>query len=143
LYSDYPQENFSFIPIDLLNLAERYVIGCYRNTSPNDATTFYSSAEDFFDLGSCHGTPEVLDDYKVKALISLPIIPQFERSELRYLESQETTNYPNDFLAYQQGNLFINHVPILQKTPNKFRTPQPAQLSFFDKVDPRHLHVLL
>jgi hypothetical protein len=37
-------------------------------------------------------------------------------------------------LAYQQGHLVLNHVPILQKTPGWFRTPQSAQLSFFDKL---------
>ena len=134
LYRDYPQEIFSFVPIDLLDIADRYLVGCYLNTSPNDETNFYNAPVDFFDLGSCHGTPEVLDDYSVRAIISYPIIPQFERSELEYLESMEATTYPNDALAYQQGNLFINHVPILQKTPGWFRTPQPAQLSFFDKL---------
>lgn len=134
LYGDYPKENFSFLPIDLMDLADRYLIGCYLNTDPDDATDFYNSPVNFFDLGSCHGTPEILDDYMVKSLISQPIIPQFERSELQYLESHESTTNPNDALAFQQGNLLLNHVHILEKTPGWFRTPQSAQLSFFDKL---------
>ena len=134
LYGQYAKENFSFIPIDLLDLAGRYLVGCYINSSPANDNDFYNAPVNFFDLGSCHGTPEVLDDVYVKSLISYPVIPQFERSELKYLESQEAVDISNDVLAFQQGNLFINHVPILQKTPGRFRAPQSSQLSFFDKL---------
>lgn len=134
LYGQFAKENFSFIPIDLLDLAGRYLVGCYINSTPDDDTDFYNAPVNFFDLGSCHGTPEVLDDVYVRSLISYPVIPQFERSELKYLESQEAVDYSNDVLAFQQGNLFINHVPILQKTPGNFRAPQSSQLSFFDKL---------
>lgn len=134
LYSDYPQGNFSFLPIDLMDIADRYLIGCYINQSPDDATAFNDSAVNFFDLGSCHGTPEILDDYQVRSMISQPIIPEFERSELHFLESQESDLDTNDKLAFQQGNLLLNHVPILGQTPGRFRAPQSAQLSFFDKL---------
>jgi hypothetical protein len=135
LYNDYPQENFSFVPIDLIDIADRYLMGCFINPTPKDDTQFVEYPVDFFDLGSCHGTPEVLDDYSIKYLIRYPIIPQFERSELKYLESEEAGyDKNNDALTYQQGNLFINHIHILEKTPNIFRAPQPAQLSFFDKL---------
>ncbi|WP_205513239.1 neuraminidase-like domain-containing protein [Longitalea arenae] len=134
LYRDYAKEDFTFVPLDLIDLAGRYLIGCCRNTSPDDASYYYTEAVDYFDLGSCHGTPEVLDDPAVRLLISNPIIPQFERSELKFLESHEANVKTNDVLAFQQGNLFINHLPILQKTPGRFRTPQSSQLSFFDKL---------
>ncbi|MDQ3682406.1 MAG: neuraminidase-like domain-containing protein [Bacteroidota bacterium] len=130
------KDQFSFIPLDLLDIAgiDKYLIGCFGNSTPADQTNFSSYALDFFELGGCHGTPEILSDKSVIGLMNQPIIPQFERTELRFLESQEASNNPNDLLAYQQGNLFINHQGILQKTPGWFRNPVPSQLSFFDKI---------
>ncbi len=69
----------------------------------------------FFELGGCHGTPEKLSDNDVINLVNKPIIPQFERSELRYSKAVENVSYPNDALAFHQGSLFINHQQILQK----------------------------
>lgn len=134
-----PKENFSFIPLDLLDIPtiDKYLIGCFENDTPANATNYdYSPADNyaFFELGGCHGTPELLTDDSVIGLLDEPIIPQFERAELTFLESHEASNNPNDVLAYQQGNLFINHQAILQKTPGWFRAPVPSQLSFFDKI---------
>ncbi len=129
-----PKEQFSFIPLDLLDICDKYLIGCFGNSSPNNQSDYNIYALDFFELGGCHGTPELLTDSSVWGLIDQPVIPQFERSELRYLESQEANSSSKDILAYQQGNLFINHQAILNKTPGWFKNPVPAQLSFFDKL---------
>jgi hypothetical protein len=129
-----PKEHFSFIPLDLLDICDKYLIGCFGNSSPTNQSDYNIYALDFFELGGCHGTPELLTDSSVWGLIDQPIVPQFERAELKYLESQEAnSSVNNDVLAFQQGNLFINHMPILTKTPGWFRNPVPAQLSFFDK----------
>lgn len=128
------KEDFSFIPLDLLDICDKYLIGCFENATPNNQADFNINAFTFFELGGCHGTPEILTDGNVLGLIHKPIVPQFERTELSYLESQEAYKYPNDKLAYQQGNLFINHQPILNNTPGRFRNPVSAQLSLFDKL---------
>lgn len=129
-----PKEEFSFIPLDLMDICDKYLIGCFGNSSPNNHSDFGTSAITFFELGGCHGTPELLTDGSVWGLVDQPVIPQFERSELMYLESQEVSSDTNDILAFQQGNMFINHQPILTKTPDWFRIPVSSQLTFFDKI---------
>jgi hypothetical protein len=129
-----PKEQFSFIPLNLLDICDKYLIGCFGNSTPDNPSNYNLYPLDFFELGGCHGTPELLTDSSVWGLIDQPIVPQFERSELTFLESHEKTNNPNDFLAYQQGNLFINHQTILRKTPGWFRNPVSSQLSFIDKL---------
>ncbi|MDB5200365.1 MAG: hypothetical protein JWO92_2328 [Chitinophagaceae bacterium] len=134
-----PKENFSFIPLDLLDIPgiDKYLIGCFENTSPDNSSDYKyhdASSHSYFELGGCHGTPELLTDNSVIGLVHKPIIPQFQKSELLFLESHESDDSSSDTLAYQQGNLFINHQDILKKTPGLFRAPVPSQLSFFDKI---------
>lgn len=130
-----PKEEYSFVPLDLMDVCDKYLIGCFHNTAANNSSDYSIDAIDFFELGGCHGTPEVLTDNSVWGLIDEPIIAQFQRGELRYLESQEASSGSgNDMLAFQQGNLFVNHQGILNKTPGWFKNPVSAQLSFFDKL---------
>lgn len=88
-----------------------------------------------FDLGSCHGTPEIADDF-VSSTSASPMTPYFDRSGYYDGEDKETPNYAaKDELAFHQWGLlpFINHAPLINKTPGRFRTQFTLQLSIVDK----------
>jgi hypothetical protein len=86
-----------------------------------------------FDLGSCHGTPEVADDF-VSSVSSRPLVPYFDRSGYYDGEDRETYGSTDELMFHQWGLMpFVNHAPIINKTPGRFRTQFSMQLSVIDK----------
>ncbi len=107
-----------------------------RVDHPNDGSTtdpWQLDHIETFDLGSCHGTPEVADDF-VSSISSRPLVPYFDRSGYDDGEDRETYGSTDELMFHQWGLMpFINHAPIINKTPGKFRTQFSMQLSIIDK----------
>lgn len=86
-----------------------------------------------FDLGTCHGTPEVAEDF-ASSVSSKPLVPYFDRSGYYDGEDRETYGSTDELMFHQWGLMpFINHAPIINKTPGRFLTQFSMQLSIIDK----------
>lgn len=89
-----------------------------------------------FELGSCHGTPEIADSF-TSYITSNPRVPYFDKSGYYDGEDREVLmpeGTPDSLVFHQWGVFpFINHAPLINKTPGSFRTQFSLQLSLADK----------
>lgn len=122
--------------MDSFGISNQNVIVCmYETNDHNESVNIWGLKHiKTFELGSCHGTPEIADSF-TGLTTSGPLIPYFDRSGYNDGEDREiTTANPDSLVFHQWGAVpFINHSPLVNKTPGSFRTQFSFQLSLVDK----------
>lgn len=123
--------------MDSIGIENQNVIVCLYETDDHSesSTAWGLKYVKTFELGSCHGTPEIADSF-TGLTSSTPLVPFFDRSGYNDGEDRERTTATNDSLVFHQWGVvpFVNHAPLINKTPGIFRTQFTMQLSLVDKL---------